>query len=80
MYVVLPPGFDASKKWPLVHVIHGGPHGIAGDNFHFRWNLQAFASPGYVVASVNFHGSTSWGQDFAACIQGGTATSRTPTS
>ena len=71
MYVVLPPGFDASKKWPLVHVIHGGPHGIAGDNFHFRWNLHAFASRGYVVASVNFHGSTSWGQDFAACIQGG---------
>jgi len=71
MYVVYPPGFDASKKWPLVHVIHGGPHGIAGDNFHFRWNLHAFAAPGYVVASVNFHGSTSWGQEFAACIQGG---------
>ena len=71
MYVVLPPNFDSSKKWPLVHVIHGGPHGIAGDNFHFRWNLQAFAAPGYVVASVNFHGSTSWGQEFAACIQGG---------
>jgi dipeptidyl aminopeptidase/acylaminoacyl peptidase len=71
MYVVLPPNFDASKKWPLVHVIHGGPHGIAGDNFHFRWNLHAFAAPGYIVASVNFHGSTSWGQEFAACIQGG---------
>ncbi|HET7497611.1 MAG TPA: S9 family peptidase, partial [Candidatus Eisenbacteria bacterium] len=50
---------------------HGGPHGIAGDNFHFRWNLHAFAAPGYVVAAVNFHGSTSWGQEFAACIQGG---------
>ncbi|HEU4764853.1 MAG TPA: S9 family peptidase [Candidatus Eisenbacteria bacterium] len=71
MYVVLPPNFDASKKWPLVHVIHGGPHGIAGDNFHFRWNLHAFAAPGYVVAAVNFHGSTSWGQEFAGCIQGG---------
>ena len=71
MFVVLPPGFDPAKKYPLVHVIHGGPHGIAGDNFHFRWNPQAFAAPGYVVACVNFHGSTSWGQDFAACIQGG---------
>ena len=71
MFVVLPPGFDPEKKWPLVHVIHGGPHGIAGDNFHFRWNPQAFAAPGYVVACVNFHGSTSWGQDFAAVIQGG---------
>ena len=71
MYVVLPPGFDASKKWPLIHVIHGGPHGIAGDNFHYRWNPQLFAAPGYVVATVNFHGSTSWGQEYAACIQGG---------
>lgn len=71
MYVVLPPGFDPSKKWPLIHVIHGGPHGIAGDNFHYRWNPQLFAAPGYVVATVNFHGSTSWGQEFAAVIQGG---------
>ena len=71
MFVVLPPGFDPARKWPLVHVIHGGPHGIAGDNFHFRWNPQAFAASGYVVACVNFHGSTSWGQEFAACIQGG---------
>ena len=71
MFVVLPPGFDSSKRWPLVHVIHGGPHAIAGDNFHYRWNPQVFAAPGYVVATVNFHGSTSWGQSFAACIQGG---------
>ncbi|MBI4364356.1 MAG: S9 family peptidase [Candidatus Latescibacteria bacterium] len=71
MFVVLPPGFDPAKRWPLVHVIHGGPHGIAGDNFHFRWNPQAFAAPGYVVSCVNFHGSTSWGQPFAECIQGG---------
>ncbi|HEU5310888.1 MAG TPA: S9 family peptidase [Candidatus Eisenbacteria bacterium] len=71
MYVILPPGFDPSKKYPLVQVIHGGPHAISGDNFHFRWNPQLFAAPGYVVATVNFHGSTSWGQEFAACIQGG---------
>jgi len=71
MFLVLPPGFDPARKWPLVHVIHGGPHGIAGDNFHFRWSPHAFAAPGYVVACVNFHGSTSWGQEFAACIQGG---------
>ena len=71
MFVVLPPGFDAKAKYPLVHVIHGGPHGIAGDNFHYRWNPQLFAAAGHVVATVNFHGSTSWGQEFAACIQGG---------
>jgi dipeptidyl aminopeptidase/acylaminoacyl peptidase len=71
MFLVLPPDFDPEKKWPLVHVIHGGPHGISGDNFHYRWNSHVFAAPGYAVAMVNFHGSTSWGQRFAACIQGG---------
>jgi dipeptidyl aminopeptidase/acylaminoacyl peptidase len=71
MYVVLPPDYRADSKPPLVHVIHGGPHGITPDAFHFRWNGQLFAAPGYVVAMVNFQGSTSWGQDFAKRIQGG---------
>ena len=70
MFVVLPPGWQAGKKYPLVQVIHGGPHGISPDAFHFRWNGQAFAAPGYVAALVNFQGSTSWGQDFAKRIQG----------
>jgi len=70
MYVVYPPGFDESKQWPLVHNIHGGPHGVSGDLWHWRWNPVVFASPGYVVASVNFHGSTSWGNEFAKSIQG----------
>ena len=68
-YVILPPGFDAAKKYPLVHVIHGGPHAISADQFHPRWNGHLFAAPGYVVALVNFHGSTSWGQEYAQCIQ-----------
>jgi len=70
MYVVEPPGFDDTVKWPLVHSIHGGPHGVFGDAWHWRWNPLVFASPGYVVALVNFHGSTSWGTDFAKSIQG----------
>lgn len=69
-FVVYPPGFDTGRRWPLVHMIHGGPHGVFGDTFHFRWNAQAFAAPGYVVALVNFHGSTSWGQAFTESIQG----------
>jgi len=68
--VVLPPGYESGKKYPLVHVIHGGPHGISADGFHGRWNPQLFAAPGYVAALVNFQGSTSWGQDFARRIQG----------
>ena len=70
MFVVLPPGYQPGKKYPLVQVVHGGPHGISPDAFHFRWNGQAFAAPGYVAALVNFQGSTSWGQDFAKRIQG----------
>jgi len=70
MFVVLPPGFEPGTKYPLVHVVHGGPHGISADSFHARWNAQLFAAPGYVAALVNFQGSTSWGQDFARRIQG----------
>jgi len=66
----MPPEFTPGKQYPLVHMIHGGPHGTFGDLWHARWNAQAFAAPGYVVALVNFQGSTGWGQDFAQRIQG----------
>ncbi len=71
MFVLMPPGAKPGVKHPLIQCVHGGPHGISGDNFHPRWNAHLFAAPGYVVALVNFQGSTSWGQDFAKRIQGG---------
>jgi dipeptidyl aminopeptidase/acylaminoacyl peptidase len=71
MWVVFPPHFDGSKKWPLLHNIHGGPHATWGDNFHFRWNNQVFAAQGHVVACVNYHGSSSFGRDFQESIMGG---------
>jgi len=71
MFVLLPPGFREGTRYPLVMVIHGGPHGASADAFHFRWSGHAFGSPGYVVAMPNFQGSTGWGQDFAKRIQGG---------
>ncbi len=70
MYIVYPPDFDPDKKYPLVLMIHGGPHGIFGNQWHYRWNAHLFAAPGYVVAMPNFHGSTSFGQDFAISIHG----------
>jgi dipeptidyl aminopeptidase/acylaminoacyl peptidase len=70
MWVVYPPNFDAKKKWPLVHSIHGGPHSNWGDNFHFRWNNQVFAAAGYVVVCVNYHGSAGFGQAFLESIVG----------
>ncbi len=68
--VILPPGHEEGSPLPLVHSIHGGPHGAFSDLFHFRWNTHAFAAPGYAVACVNFQGSTSWGNDFARRIRG----------
>ncbi len=70
MFVVLPPGFDARRKWPLLHAVHGGPHGSWRDAFHYRWNAALFASRGHVTAMVNFHGSTGNGQRFAESILG----------
>ncbi len=63
-----PPAFDPNRKYPLVYLIHGGPQGAMQDDFHWRWNYQMFAAPGYVVAMVNFHGSTGYGQDFTDSI------------
>jgi len=69
-FVVYPPEFDGDRRWPLVHNIHGGPHGVSGDTWHWRWNTQVFAAGGYVVMSVNFHGSSGWGDAFARSIRG----------
>lgn len=62
--ILKPPFFDSSKKYPLIFLIHGGPQGHWNDDFHFRWNLQMFASQGYVVVAPNPRGSTGYGQNF----------------
>ncbi len=61
---------QSAKQWPLMHSIHGGPHTCANDGWHWRWNTQLFAAQGTVVASVNYHGSTGWGQAFVGSIDG----------
>ena len=58
------------RKWPLMQVIHGGPHTCWNDAWHWRWNMQLFAAQGYVVAAVNYHGSTGWGQQYISSING----------
>lgn len=70
MFIVYPPDFAADKRWPLLNVLHGGPHSFFGDQFNMRWNAQVFASAGYVTILPNFHGSTSFGQAFAESIHG----------
>jgi len=68
MWLTYPPRFDRKKKHPVLHSIHGGPHAAAGDTFHYRWNTHAFAAQGYVVACVNYHGSSGFGQAFLDSI------------
>jgi len=68
MWLAYPPGFDAKKTYPVLHLIHGGPHTAFGDAWHFRWNVQTFAAQGYVVACVNYHGSSSFGYAFLDSI------------
>jgi acylaminoacyl-peptidase len=65
-WVVKPPNFDKSKKYPLILEIHGGPHTNYG--FHFSSEVQLFASKGYVVLYTNPRGSTSYGKEFANLI------------
>ena len=67
-FLVKPPNFDPSKKYPAIELIHGGPQGAWGDDFHYRWNYQMFASPGYVVFMINFHGSRGYGQKFCDAV------------
>jgi dipeptidyl aminopeptidase/acylaminoacyl peptidase len=74
-FLVKPPNFDASKKYPLKFIVHGGPEVPMGDLWSYRWNAQLFAaptssSPGYVVIMINFHGSPGYGQKFIDAING----------
>jgi dipeptidyl aminopeptidase/acylaminoacyl peptidase len=68
--LVKPPGFDPSKKYPGLELVHGGPQSDWNDTWGYRWNAQIFASQGYVVMMTNFHGSIGYGQKFVEEISG----------
>jgi dipeptidyl aminopeptidase/acylaminoacyl peptidase len=69
-FIVKPPNFDPSKKYPVKFLIHGGPQGAWGDDWSFRWNPNLFAANGYVVITVNPRGSTGYGQRFVDDVNG----------
>ena len=69
-FLVKPPNFNPSKKYPVKFLIHGGPQGAWGDDWSYRWNPELFAANGYVVVMINFHGSTGYGQKFIDAING----------
>jgi dipeptidyl aminopeptidase/acylaminoacyl peptidase len=65
-WIVKPPSFNPSKKYPLILEIHGGPHGMY--NVGFNYMFQNFAANGYVVLYLNPRGSTGYGTDFGNAI------------
>jgi dipeptidyl aminopeptidase/acylaminoacyl peptidase len=69
-YVVAPVDLDRSKKYPVAFLIHGGPQGSMGNDFHYRWNPQVYAGAGYAAVMIDFHGSTGYGQAFTDAIRG----------
>ncbi len=69
-FLIRPPGFDATKKYPVKFLIHGGPQGAWGDAWSYRWNAEFFAANGYVVVMINPRGSTGYGQPFVDGVNG----------
>jgi dipeptidyl aminopeptidase/acylaminoacyl peptidase len=69
-FIIRPPGFDSSRKYPLKFLIHGGPQGAWGDMWSYRWNAELFAANGYVVIMINPRGSTGYGQAFVDGVNG----------
>ena len=69
-YVIKPADFQAGRKYPVAFLIHGGPQEQWQNEFHYRWNPEAYAGAGFAVVAINFHGSTGYGQKFADAISG----------
>jgi dipeptidyl aminopeptidase/acylaminoacyl peptidase len=67
--LITPPAFDAGRKYPLLLLIHGGPAGYDTDQIGLRWNYHLLGAPGYVVVTVDYTGSTSFGEKFAQAIK-----------
>jgi dipeptidyl aminopeptidase/acylaminoacyl peptidase len=68
-YAVRPASLAAGAKAPIAFIVHGGPQGSSNNSWSYRWNPAVFAGAGYAVVSVDFHGSTGYGQAFTDAIQ-----------
>jgi len=62
--LIRPPKFDATKKYPLLVLLHGGPQTMWSNAWSYRWNAQVFSAAGYVTLMINRRGSTGYGQEF----------------
>ena len=64
VWVILPPNFDSTKKYPAVLYCQGGPQSAVSQFFSYRWNFQVMASRGYVVVAPNRRGVPGFGQEW----------------
>ena len=67
-FAMRPATLAAGAKAPIAFLVHGGPQGSFNDSWSYRWNPMAWAGHGYAVVSVDFHGSTGYGQAFTDAI------------
>jgi len=69
-WVIYPPGFDATRKYPAILYAQGGPQSAVSQFFSYRWNFQALAANGYVVVAPNRRGVPGFGQAYKEQISG----------
>lgn len=69
-WVLYPPEFDQSKKWPAIEICLGGPQGTLSQGWSYRWNYRLMCSQGYVVVLPNRRGTTAFGQEWCEQISG----------
>ena len=69
-WVVYPPNFDASKKYPTLLYCQGGPQSAVSQFWSYRWNLQMMAANGYIVVAPNRRGLPGFGQEWNEQISG----------
>lgn len=68
-YAVKPASLKDGEKAPIAFIVHGGPQGSSNNSWSYRWNPAVFAGAGYAVVSIDFHGSTGYGQAFTDAIR-----------
>lgn len=70
MWVIYPPDFNPSKKYPLLLYCKGGPQGPLGQSWSYRWNYQLISAKGYIVVAPNRRGNSGFGQAWKEQISG----------
>lgn len=70
VWVILPPNFDKTKKYPALLFCQGGPQSAVSQFFSYRWNMRLMAEQGYIVIAPNRHGVPSFGKAWNEQISG----------